>query len=489
MWTLYACGLDPKTFRDNEAAIVHNTYPDKENIPKMIWTTNYFRLACQTMFTLFYAGKDFAPKCILDGKNISDYLQEHFTGACKHLAMRIKEASDLVDDVVIGWESLNEPNKGMIGWQDLTVIPKDQRLRRGTCPTPWQAILLGAGRPQEVDTWDIKWNGPAKTGHTTVNEKKISAWLNTRDYDTKYGWTRDPDWKLGECIWAQHGIWDTSSDTLLRKDYFARDPQNGEAIDYAYFANNWFIGLFRRYKDAIREVHPKAIIICQGPTLEIPPSLKDTPLHDPNMAAALHWYDGMTLLFKKWNYWYTMDIIGMMRGKYSQEWMAIKFGGAAVIKKCFRDQFIFMREEASEKMGGIPVIFTETGSPQDLSDKQAYQTGNFADQIASLDSVHFALEQSKIQGYTLWNYTENVSRTPILSFLPVTRLTTPSTLTNGATTGTTKTSLSTALTTNSSLCSTQPPANRPHSKASTNNNYRAQKSWKSPAAPYPSHLP
>jgi hypothetical protein len=413
MWTLYACGLDPKAFFDNQAAIVQNTWPDKENIPKMIWTTNYFRLTCQVMFTLFFAGRDFAPKCIIDGKNIQDYLQDHFVAACKHLAMRMKEAGGLLDDIVVGWESLNEPNKGMIGWEDLTVMPKDQRLRRETSPTPWQGILLGSGRSQEVEVWEIKWNGPQKTGSTMVNEKKTSAWLSTDTDDTRYGWKRDPGWKLGECIWAQHGIWDPSTEKLFKRDYFYKDPNNGEVADYVYFANKWFLDLFRKYRDAIRSVHPESIIICQGPTLEIPPLLKGTPDQDPNMASALHWYDGMTLLFKKWNSWYTMDIIGMMRGKYPQEWMAIKFGGSAVIKKCFRDQFIFMRQEVRERIGDIPVVFTETGSPFDLDNKKAYNTDDFSDQIASLDSVHFALENSGVQGYSLWNYTEFVYHHPL----------------------------------------------------------------------------
>lgn len=408
MWTLYACGLDPTTFVDNEAAIVHNTWPDKATIPKMIWTTNYFRLACQTMFTLFYAGRDFAPKAIIDGKNIQDYLQDHFTAACQHLFRRISEAGDLLGDVVIGCESINEPNRGLLGWEDLTVVPRDQRLRRGTCPTPWQAIQLGAGRELQIDVWEIKWNGPQKTGTATVNSPKTPVWLATSTYDSRYRFDRDEGWQLGECIWAQHGVWDPSTDTILKKDYFSKDPTTGVPLTYEYFANRWFMTLYRKYRDAMRSIWPECIMICEGPVLEIPPTLIGTVDEDKNMATALHWYDGMTLLFKKWNSWYTMDIIGMMRGKYSQEWMAIKFGGVSTIKKCFRDQFIFMKQEAEVRSGGRPVLFTETGMPFDLSDKAAYDTGDFSDQIASVDAVHFALEKSGIQGYTLWTYAASV---------------------------------------------------------------------------------
>ncbi|MBE3046293.1 hypothetical protein IMZ48_27905, partial [Candidatus Bathyarchaeota archaeon] len=100
MWTIYACGLNPRSFAATEAAIVQNTYPDPDEFPKMIWSTNYHRLAAATLFTLYFAGRDFAPKCIIDGKNIQDYLQSHFVNACAHLAKRIHEAGDLENVVV-----------------------------------------------------------------------------------------------------------------------------------------------------------------------------------------------------------------------------------------------------------------------------------------------------------------------------------------------------------------------------------------------------
>lgn len=76
-WTLYAAGFDPRGFKKTEAALVQNTFDDPAEFPKMIWSTNYTRLVSQTMFTLFYGGRDFAPKAIIDGINIQDYLQGH----------------------------------------------------------------------------------------------------------------------------------------------------------------------------------------------------------------------------------------------------------------------------------------------------------------------------------------------------------------------------------------------------------------------------
>ena len=300
MWTLYAAGLNPRNFAVTEAAIVHNTYPEPENFPKMIWGTNYTRLACQTMFTLFFAGKTFAPKAIIDGQNIQDYLQSHFLNALKHLAQRIHEAGDLNNEVVIGWESVNEPNRGLIGWQDLSLFPKETKLQKGASPTAWQAILTGSGRAVEEDTWDFGGLGPYKSGTTLVDPAGESAWLPVDYDDSRYGWKRDPAWKLGECLWAQHGVWDPSTDTLLRKDYFGKHPKTGETIDYEYFTNHWFMDYYRPYSRMVKEIFPEAIMFCQPPVLEIPPSIKGTEDDDSNMVFAPHYYDGVTLMTKKW---------------------------------------------------------------------------------------------------------------------------------------------------------------------------------------------
>ena len=300
MWTIYAMGLNPEVFAATQAAMVHNTYPDPSKFPKMIWSTNYTRLACQVAFTLFFAGRDFAPKAIIDGKNIQDYLQEHFIAACEHLARRIHEAGDIENDVVIGWESVNEPNRGLVGWPDLSTIPGEQKLQKGTSPTAWQAILLGSGRSVEVDTWDFGGLGPYKSGTELVDPKGASAWLPPNYDDSKYGWKRDPGWKLGECLWAQYGIWDPKNDQLLKKDYFARHPKSDKKMDYEYFTNHYFMDYYRKHRRAIKSIHDDAIMFCQPPVLEIPPSLKGTEDDDPNMVYAPHYYDGVTLMTKKW---------------------------------------------------------------------------------------------------------------------------------------------------------------------------------------------
>ena len=402
MWTLYACGLNPKKFLPTQAALVQNTWPDPANFPKMIWATNYTRLACQVLFTCFFGGRDFVPKAIIDGQNIQDYLQDHFVNAYQHLALRIKEAGDLENEVVIGWESMNEPNRGIIGWQDITLIPGEQKLQKGTSPTVWQAILTGSGRACEVDTWDFGGLGPYKSGTELIDPKGESAWLPADYDDSLYGWSRHPEWKLGQCLWAQHGIWDPATDELLSKDYFARSP-SGDKIDYEYFTNNYFMAYYRKHKKALRSVFEDTILFFQAPVLEIPPSIKGTEDDDQNMIFAPHFYDGITLIMKKWNRYWNVDVFGLLRHKYLSPAFAIKVGETA-IRNCFRDQLSAIRKEGVDYMGEHPCLFTEIGIPYDMDEKYAYKTGDYSSQSAAMDANHFALEGSGVNGYTLWVY-------------------------------------------------------------------------------------
>jgi len=143
--------------------------------------------------------------------------------------------------------------------------------------------------------------GPYKSGTVLIDPKGQSAWLPSDYDDTYYGWKRDPEWKLGECLWAQHGIWDPSTDDLLKKDYFAKDPRTGMVIDYKYFTDHYWLEYYRKHSAMVKSVFPDSIMFCQPPVLEVPPSIKATKDDDPNIVFAPHFYDGVTLMTKKWS--------------------------------------------------------------------------------------------------------------------------------------------------------------------------------------------
>ena len=67
-WTLELAGFNLDHLDDCGAALTHQHYGD--SLPRMIWPSNYNKLAVATMFTLFFAGRDFAPNCLVEGVNI-----------------------------------------------------------------------------------------------------------------------------------------------------------------------------------------------------------------------------------------------------------------------------------------------------------------------------------------------------------------------------------------------------------------------------------
>jgi hypothetical protein len=349
-WTLLACGINPRSLTATQSALLHNEYPvpsspDPENYPAMIWGTNYYRLANQTIFTLFFAGRDYAPKCIIDGKNIQDWLQDHFIGAVKHLAERIKEAGGLLDECVIGWDSMNEPHGGMTGWADIRKIPSEQALKKGSTPTLAQSMRLGMGMKQEgIEWWDFGSFGPRRNGSVDIDPNGVKLWVESDVADEcegvngRWGWKRDEGWKLGRCIWAEHGVWEPRSDPtptsspstkedkdidILQPDYFfyCRRTPPGEPKAKVNFIEEYFLPHLQNYYTALREYHPELIPFVQPPVFYPPPRLIDG-IRDEDEVDLLkgrgcfstHYYDGLTLMTRHWN-WFNADALGVLRGE------------------------------------------------------------------------------------------------------------------------------------------------------------------------------
>ena len=55
-WTLEKVGLDHSKFKETCAAVTHHdcSEEDPTQFPRMFWPTNMSRLACLTMFTVFF---------------------------------------------------------------------------------------------------------------------------------------------------------------------------------------------------------------------------------------------------------------------------------------------------------------------------------------------------------------------------------------------------------------------------------------------------
>lgn len=445
MWTIYAAGLDPRKFSVTEAAVLHN-HPkyhraeDPEEYYKMIWTTNYHRLACLVMFTLFFAGKTYFPDLKINGVNIQDYLQDHYYGALRHVWKAVNERVPelITSGMIIGVELMNEPNAGLIGYPNLGEIPAHQNLRVGTTPTMFQAVKTAMGFACEVDLYKISITGPAKKGSVLVDPKGVRAWMLPDDaeiIDTHYGWKRLENWKMGECIFEQQQIWRWHADLdvtkladmtpqerlrvsneqtiLLKPHYFSKRfpdhvyPEGVEVpkeIDCEFFLDHHFVDFFQRHKQVVREVCPLAFVLMQFPVLEMPPLLVNDRrrIVDDKFIATPHYYDGLSLMFKTWNLKYNVDTLGIMRGRYANPVLGIVFGERA-IRNCLRRQFKEIKQECNIRLGKVPVLMLETGMPFDMDDKKAYLNYRYHSQTAALDAISQALEGCQMH-HTYWVY-------------------------------------------------------------------------------------
>lgn len=431
LWTLHACGLDPDFFGDTHAAVRLAEWPadgdmsqrggrdtpkDPKNIPPMMWTSNHSRLAASTVFALFWAGREVAPKCVIDGENIQDYLQGHYFRAYARLA----EA--LGDELAWGWDSMNEPEPGFIEWQDLGQIEREgSSAMMGSAPTPIQAMRLGMGMEQEVDSYKLSKMGPKKEG--TINVKPgASCWLQKEDDDSRWGWRRSEEWPLGTCVWAMHGVWDLETGELKKPDYFARKEP--------WISTCWK-AFFDKWVAAIRKPCPKSIMFMQGPIFEPPPkNLLSSLPHPELMAYSPHFYDALTVMKRHWHKHWNVDILSLLRGSQdiSNKIKALRLGGKNV-NRVISDQLGALATDVRPPINGtngsagaekqeqvvdgeeeghpvVPTLIGETGIPFDLDEGKAYQTGDYTSHVAALDAILSGCDDHLLN-YTLWDYSAN----------------------------------------------------------------------------------
>jgi hypothetical protein len=363
-WTLEAAGFDITRFDETGAAILHQM--DGDPFPKMIWPTNASKLAAATMFTLFFAGNDFAPRTHIDGAPAQLYLQRHYIDSVRQVAQRVSGQSH-----VIGYDTLNEPMPGYIGLRELTAAPGP--LRIGYAPSPFESMLLGSGIACEVDEWRMTFLGARRIGRRLLNPSGVRAWL--------------PE---AGCIWLANGVWkvdESGSGVLLRPDHFC--AVGGREVD---FSQDYLKPFALALAKGIRSVHPQATIFLETEPRRSPPIWAG---EDPSgFVYAPHWYDALTLLMKEMHPWLGVDSRS-----------ARLVIGPHAIRRSFADQLAALARDAG-RLRGCPTLIGEFGVPFDLSKKRAYRTGDFRGQERALARNFDALDDNLLGGL-LWNYTSD----------------------------------------------------------------------------------
>ncbi|KAI8150023.1 glycoside hydrolase superfamily [Fennellomyces sp. T-0311] len=377
-WTFEMAGMDIRAFKETGAAYVHNTNAVPGDPLPMVWPTNYTKLACCTMFTLFFAGDTFAPKHKYQDQSIQELLSNCFINAFQHLATRLVDL-----EAVIGFEVMNEPHPGYIGLETLKEFDSIVNLIFGDAPTPLQSFALGDGIPQKVGVYIKSWPFPTRRSHTRmINEGKRSAWTSG-----------------GSCIWRQHGVWglnDKGEPVLHNSSYFAKHPVTGVKID---FYQDFYVPFVNKYAQAIQKVKPDWFCFVEPLANEKAPVYSDAD-HHHNMVFAPHWYDLNCVFYKKFDGRVTHDVQALQSGGNV---ISATYFGRKGAKTNYRGQIKNIKTSGLENMGEKPCILGEVGIPMDLNQRAAFATGDYTHHIHFMDAAIHALETNLVS-YTLWNY-------------------------------------------------------------------------------------
>jgi hypothetical protein len=71
---------------EKAGAVLFHDFEDDDSNNKMLWPSNYTKLACATMFTVFFGGDEFAPERKYRGESCQQYLQRHYFACYRYLA-------------------------------------------------------------------------------------------------------------------------------------------------------------------------------------------------------------------------------------------------------------------------------------------------------------------------------------------------------------------------------------------------------------------
>ncbi|KAK4686623.1 hypothetical protein P7C73_g3500, partial [Tremellales sp. Uapishka_1] len=417
IWVLLALGLHPGRIHQTGSGVIHSCWKteggggvegreDAKNgavgeWPDMIWNTNLHRLAARHCFTMFFASEEFAPKCRIGGKPVGKWLRDLWTEAYGHLAERIAAAGGLVDECVIGWDSMNEPFGGFIGIPNLGEFPPNQEFKKGPSPTPIQGFHLGVGwSVNNIETHDFTSLGPKKNGQTSISPPGGKAvWLTrteAKEAGERWGWKWDEEWDFwdargeGGCVWAGHGVWDPVSGEVKKPDYFFKSHSDKSEYD---FIEAFWRTHYETYIAKIRSVHPNAISFINPPVFESPPDLSED-VKRGRMALSAHFYDGLTLLAKR-RHNFNADAVGLQRGLISM-FKAMKFGSSS-IRSGLRSQLGELKGDANDSDG-----IAGGSKDEEYPKERAIWAGEGEEQLHRLQGT--CEDGENALSYTIWAY-------------------------------------------------------------------------------------
>lgn len=429
-WTLEAAGLDMEAFADTGAAYIHGQdearrarAPPNEREPSgpFVWPSGNQKLAASTMATLFWAGEALAPqlRCLrsaLDGTgeaeevSIQRFLQDALIEAFGRLS---DEVGSL--EACLGFEPMNEPDRGLINLEDFNGWNYNTDLHIGFFPSLIQSLALGSGYPQKVPYYVKSWPWPTRQSHQTLLDPKgRSAWLTAATNPVV-----DQPRGMGKCVWHVHGVWDWDEQkkqpVVLQRDYFGHDHRAGREAHkiewyrdcYAPFVLKFTARVSGRFQKHLSFVEPL-------PNQFMPPwEAEDSGIlqtrhktstaidldRPQNLVYAPHFYD-LNVLFSKTHTAMSVNVQGLSRGMFI---LRALYFGAAGLRKNYASQLRNLVQHAHAFLGQLPIVIGEVGIPFDVNGRTAFKTGNFDSQRELMHALISAMEDNLV-AFTLWNY-------------------------------------------------------------------------------------
>ncbi|HEY4944311.1 MAG TPA: cellulase family glycosylhydrolase [Rhizomicrobium sp.] len=383
-WTFEAVGLDFSKFHAAGAAHVMQHKYDyakggrQDAYPQMSWSSNYRLPANAIMWTLFFAGRDMTPDFRIEGRNVQDYLQDHYIGSMRAIAERVKDMPH-----VIGFDTLNEPGEGWIG-EPLTRRHNTDStgmadMRPGLAISPMDAMLAARGVPRKVPflAMDRETRSMKVVREETLNPNGVSIW------------TRD-------CPFEAAGAYDSINRTApINEQFFTHRNGRKLAIEADYM--NPF---FAQVAAAIRAVRDDWMVFAEVSPFRAFAGEGFAPGAPERTVNASHWYDIQTLGSKRFRPKELRDnpddpaAQDIVAGKYTAQLAHIAKLGDTLGPE------------------GAPTLIGEFGIPYDLDEGEAYAAWASGDRSSrpwrghelALRLMYEAMDRLLISS-TQWNYT------------------------------------------------------------------------------------